>query len=167
MKSIAIEELNKYVNPLTVRSDPAILVATDGRETNGLTIGWASFGTLWHKYSASVYIHKSRYSKHIFDNAEYFAICFFDDKYKDKLKYFGTVSGKDEDKMVNGGLTVETGEAAPYFAESRVVVLCKKMGQCDFNAESCDETVWDWYHKDGVHTQYMGEIVKILVAETL
>lgn len=165
MKSIDLEKMYDYLDPLAIRSNPAILMATDGKETNGLTVGWASFGILWRKIAASVYIHKTRFSKHIFDNAEYYAICYFDDDCKDQIQYFGTVSGRDENKIEKTRLTLVAGEEAPYFAESKLVVICKRMGQCDFDADSCEASVQDWYKKDGVHTQYMGEIVKILVKE--
>lgn len=165
MKEIKTEELIQYINPMSMKSNPAIALASDGKETNGLTIGWAGFGVLWQKLCATVYVHKVRYSKHIFDGAEYFSVCFFEKEYKEAIKYFGTVSGRDENKMEKSGLTPVSDDLAPYFAESSVVVLCRKMGQCDFSADSCDAGVKDWYWKDGVHTQYMGEIVKVLVKE--
>lgn len=62
-------------------------------------------------------------------------------------------------------MTLVADEEALYLAESRLVVLCKKMGQCDFDVNSCEASVRDWYLKDGIHTRYMGEIVKVLVRE--
>ena len=64
---------------------PAIAIASDGNETNGLTIGWAGFGVLWRKPMATVYVHKTRYSKHIFDQAKYNSICFMDQEHKNQL----------------------------------------------------------------------------------
>lgn len=162
MREIEIKELNNFVDPMSIKEKPAIALASDGNETNGLTIGWLGLGALWRKYSATVYVHKTRYSKHIFDNAKYFSICFLKDENKDTLKYFGTVSGKDENKMEKCGLTV-INDVAPYFAESRLVILCRTMGKSDFDLNEVDEGVKEWYSKDGVHTQYYGEIIKILV----
>lgn len=140
---------------------PAIAVATDGSRTNGLTIGWAGFGVLWNKQAATVYIHKKRYSKEIFDNAEYFSICFTADK--NQIKYFGTVSGRDENKMEKCGMTVNNKNLAPYFEESDVVIICRIMGKSDFCVSAVDTGVTPWYKSEGVHTQYYGEIVKVLV----
>ena len=39
-------------------------------------------------------------------------------------------------------------------------VQCKVMGKSDF-----DENVYEWYQKEGVHSQYYGEIVKVLVKD--
>lgn len=164
MREVAVNELSKYVDPVNMRSDPAIALASDGKETNGLTIGWLSTGTLWSKPCCTVYVHKTRYSKHIFDGAEYFSVCFLKSENRSVVGYFGRVSGRDENKMKNCGLTVET-DGAPYFAQSRVVILCKVMGKSDFDPASVDTGVSGWYQKEGVHTQYYGEIVKVLVSE--
>ncbi|MDO4940538.1 MAG: flavin reductase [Erysipelotrichaceae bacterium] len=164
MKEIEITELNKYVDPLSIGNDPAIVMVSDGNETNGMTIGWAGFGVLWKKLMATVYIHKLRYSKHIFDNAKYFAICFMKPEHKEIVKYFGTASGKNENKIERCGLEI-INDTAPYFKDSRVAVICRKMGQSDFDINHVDEGVEAWYQKDGVHSQYYGEIVKVYVSD--
>ena len=51
------------------------------------------------------------------DTAQYYSICFLDSQYADTIKYFGTVSGKDENKMKNCGLNVVQ-DLAPYFENS-------------------------------------------------
>ena len=53
---------------------------------------------------ATVYVHKTRYSKHIFDHAKYYSICFMDQEHKNQLGYFGRVSGRDENKMEKCGM---------------------------------------------------------------
>ena len=165
MKEINKYDLCNYVDPMATGKDWAIAVASDGTRTNGLTIGWAQFGTLWGKLAATVYIHKTRFSKQVFDGAEYYAICFMKPEQKAVMDYFGNVSGRDEDKMKNCGIEVETGDVAPYFKDSRVVVLCRVMGRSDFDPNSADENVKAWYQREGVHTLYHGEIVKVLVSE--
>ena len=165
MKEIKVENLFQYINPMKLNTEPAIALASDGKETNGLTIGWAEFGRLWRKPAMTVYVHKARYSKHIFDGADYYSVCFMEPEQKNVLGYFGTVSGRDENKMKNCGLTVLEEDGVPYFAESRAVVICRIMGRNDFDVFSCDDGVKEWYLKDGVHTLYHGEIIKVLVKE--
>lgn len=164
MKQVEVRELVNYVDPMSLEEEPAIIIASDGIETNGMTIGWAGFGILWRKYMATVYVHKQRYSKHIFDNAKYYSICFMKNEQKDIVKYFGSVSGRNENKMEKCGLTILE-DVAPYFKEARAVVLCRVMGKSDFDINNVDEGVKDWYDKEGVHSQYYGEIVKVLVNE--
>lgn len=164
MREIEIHELTKYINPFSLEKEPAITMASANTITNGMTIGWLGLGILWRKYCATVYIHKQRYSKQIFDKADYFSICFMSEKYKDTVKYFGTVSYRDENKIEKCGLEV-INDLAPYFKDSKVVIICKKMGQSDFDINSVDDGVKAWYLKDGVHSQYYGEIIKVLVNE--
>lgn len=114
---------------------------------------------------ATVYVHKTRYSKHIFDQAKYNSICFMDQEHKNQLGQFGCVSGRDENKMEKCGTTVNNEDVAPYFKESSVVILCKVMGKSDFDSKSVDEHVYEWYQEEGVHSQYYGEIVKVLVKD--
>ena len=76
---------------------------------------------------ATVYVHKTRYSKHIFDHAKYYSICFMDQEHKNQLGYFGRVSGRDENKMEKCGMTVNNQDVAPYFEESSVVILWVKV----------------------------------------
>lgn len=49
MKEIEVKGLIKYINPFELNVKPAIAIACDGKEINGLTIGWAGFGVLWIK----------------------------------------------------------------------------------------------------------------------
>ncbi len=161
LKEISVSELCRYINPMNMEQDCAIAMASDGKEADGLTIGWAGFGVLWGKPTATVYVHETRYSRHIFDNAEYFSISFPEDK--NLIRYFGTVSGRDEDKLAGKNISYDA--EAPYLLDSRVVILCRIMGKSRFDKDSVDEGVKDWYAKSGVHTQYYGEILKVLVSE--
>ena len=166
-------------NIMDLAADWGLICADDGTERNSMTIGWGATGILWRKPVFSVYIHRSRYSKHIFDAAEYFSVCILTgenrEAHLDALKYLGSVSGRDEDKIAGAaqrGLSWasatlgEDGEGPriPYFAESDYVVLCRKMGQTDYNLDtmSPDAPVYGWYQRDGVHTVYEGEIFGVL-----
>lgn len=163
MRQIDIKDLSSYVKPFDMEEDAAIAVATDGKETNGLTVGWAGFGILWSKPCLTLYVHKTRYSKHIFDNAKYCSLCFMPKDLKNQVEYYGRVSGRDENKIQKCGMKLNTEDVAPYFEESRAVILCRIMGKSDFDVNNVDSRVLSWYQKDGVHTQYYGEIVKVLV----
>lgn len=162
MKEVDLNNINQVINPFSTEDKPAIALACDNFRTNGLTIGWASYGILWNKLTATVYVHKQRFSKQIFDKAEYFSICYVEDKAQ--IKYFGTVSGRDEDKIKNCGMKINLSEKAPFFNESKLVIICKIMGKSDFDPNSVDSSVSAWYKRDGVHTLYYGEIVKVLTA---
>lgn len=164
-KEISYKEIDEYKDVFSLFSEDGIAYADDGQEGDGLTIGWGSLGILWSKPVVSVYIHKTRYSKVIFDKADSFSVMFFDEGFADKIKYFGTVSGRDEDKVEGAGFTLIEGDIAPYFKEAKLAILAKKIGQSDFDPAHVDNRVKDWYAKSGVHTIYYGHIQKVLVRE--
>ena len=86
-------------------------------------------------------------------------------EHKNQLGYFGRVSGREENKMEKCGMAVNNEDVAPYFEESSVIVLCKVIGKSDFDSKSVDENVYEWYQEEVVHSQYYGEIVKVLVKD--
>ena len=59
-------------------------------------------------------------------------------------------------------MTFNNEDVATNFEESSVIVLCKVIGKSDFDSKSVDENVYEWYQEEGVHSQYYGEIVKVL-----
>lgn len=67
--------------------------------------------------------------------------------------YFGIASGRDVDKFAVTGLTPAKSEHvdAPYVAEFPLVLECKVVH----------------IHELGLHTQFVGEIVNVLVDETM
>ena len=89
---------------------------------------------------------------------------FFDEKYRDALKLCGSKSGRDIDKVAETGLTPTfTEDGIPYFAEAKLVLVCKKMYAQFLNAESIvdNDAVDKWYDND-FHKMYISEIVGVL-----
>lgn len=167
-KEIKLEDLEKYKNVFDLFGDSAVALANNGKKTNGLTIAWGSLGVLWNKPTCVVYVHETRYSRIIFDEADSFAVCFFGAEYGPQLDYFGRVSGRDVDKIKDSGLLLKEESGIPYFAEAELVIFCRKMGQSQFDATKINEMrIKKWYEKDGVHTIYYGEIIKVLARKAL
>ncbi|MBO4540797.1 MAG: flavin reductase [Bacilli bacterium] len=164
-KEISIQEIAEYKDPFSLFADWAAASAKGKEKANSLLIGWGGLGILWSKPCCTVYIHESRYSKKIFDEADSFSVCFFSrERFAKELAYLGKVSGRGEDKMSGCGLTAKEEKGIPYFEEAELVIFCKKMGQSKFDPEkiSSPERIIEWYRKDGVHTLYFGEIIKVL-----
>ena len=59
---------------------------------------------MWGKNVAFVVIRPTRYTKEFVDAADTFSLAFLDESYRKTLNYFGTVSGRDEDKIKASGL---------------------------------------------------------------
>ena len=162
-KEIKLDEIAKYKDPFSLFSSRALAASSSKKGSNALTIGWGGIGTLFSLPCCTIYINKKRYSKIIFDEADYFSVCFFNDEYNEVLdKFYGTLSGKDVDKMNNGPLKVIDIDGVPAFKEAELIIICKMMAKSDFDVDKIYiPRIESWYRKDGVHTIYHGQIIKV------
>ena len=162
-EEIEFGRIREYKDPIALFGEGAVTMVRKGETANPMMIAWGSLGVLWGVPTLSVYIHKVRYSKHLFDEADRFAVCWFGKEYERQVAYFGRASGKDEDKAAKSGLTLKEKEGYFYFEEAELVVFCKKVGQTDFDPDKVAiPGIANWYAKDGVHSIYCGQIEKVL-----
>ena len=162
-KEISAKELSD--NPFQLIGDEWMLVtATSNNRTNTMTASWGGLGFMWKKDVAFIVIRPQRYTKEFIDNSDTLSLSFFDSSFKKKLSYLGTVSGRDEDKIANSGLTLNTSDDAPYFEEARLVLECKKLFSQPMEADSFldEDIIKTWYPDSDYHTLYIVEITKAL-----
>lgn len=132
---------------------------------NTMTASWGMMGEIWHKEAVTIYVRQSRYTKEFIDAQDYFTISLFDG-HKKALGLLGTKSGRDGDKIAEAGFTVEEIEGQPAFAESKCVLICKKMYQDDIKLADMSQEVNDQFYPDGdCHTMYIGEVLSAYVRE--
>ena len=166
-KEITPEELKE--NPFQlIGKDWGLVTVNAEDKVNMMTISWGGVGIMWNKPVAYTFIRPQRYTFDFIEDGEYFAISFLPDGYREQLSFCGTKSGRDFDKVKETGLTPICDEKAPYFAESKVVVICRKMYAQSLNSESVvDKSVFSSYAPDGsdFHKMYISEIEKVLVKE--
>lgn len=144
----------------------ALVVVDDGKEDNAMTIAWGGIGILWSKEVCSVYVKDVRYTKHMLDQSEYFSVSFFDDKYKDVLAYMGKVSRKDEDKITTSKMTRDYVDNVLVLKEAKVTLIMKKIYQIDLEtSQVTDPSILKYYPNGEYHTQYIGEVIKVLIDE--
>ncbi|MCR4680231.1 MAG: FMN-binding protein [Bacteroidales bacterium] len=140
-----------------------LLCSGDKQNSNAMTIGWGSLGTLWgRRPTVTVYVAEKRYTREYMDKYEYFTIMHFPDNRV--VDYMGTHSGRDGDKAQALGLhTLYTENGTPYYAEADLVIECRMM----YGGEQFDPK---YYRSDvprkryenfpaGIHFQYIGEVV--------
>ena len=96
-----------------------------------------------------------------------YSVCFFDEAYREELSYLGRVSGKDEDKIRNSGLTVAFVDGTPYFEQAQTVLICKKLysQKLEKAAFLAPEIPQKAYAGDDYHTMYISEILSLYQAE--
>lgn len=132
-------------------------------DMNTMTASWGGLGVLWNKPVSTAYIRPSRYTMEFIEREAYYSLCFFDESYREALTFCGRHSGRDTDKIAQTGLTPCYGEAAPYFEEAELVLICRKLYTQDMDpAGFVDSALEDNYHGTDYHRQYIGEIVKVL-----
>lgn len=140
------------------------ITAGDSVKVNTMTASWGGVGVLWRKNVAFIFVRDSRYTKEFIDSHDTFSLNFFDNDQKAALKYFGMVSGRDEDKIANVRMNVNFKYDTPYIDEARIVVLCKKLSKTSLSPEQIlDKSILDECYGDhDFHTMYVGEIVELM-----
>ncbi|WP_048190075.1 flavin reductase family protein [Methanobacterium sp. SMA-27] len=99
----------------------------------------------------SISLQKQRYTLKNIVEREAFTISIPSEEYVTESDYFGIVSGKDEDKFLESGLTHVKSKIvdAPYVKEFPLILECKLVHTVDL----------------GMHTQFTGEIMDVKVDE--
>lgn len=170
MKEIQISELN--INPITMISDEWMLI-TAGTEDgyNTMTASWGHIGSIWGHgrggATTCVYIRPQRYTKEFVDREELYTLCVFPPEYKKALGYLGSHSGRDEDKVAKVGLTPVFSDGTTFFAEAKLVFVCRKLYRAPLIEEGFldRKIIEDNYPNRDYHDLYIGEILKIYVNE--
>lgn len=165
---ITTEYFNK--NPFDlIGKEWMLITALKDHKVNTMTASWGGLGVMWGKKAAYIVVRKSRYTKEFIDGAESFSLSFFSEDYKDTLKYLGTVSGRDENKIANAHLHVQLHEGAdkletPFMDEANMVMICKKMYAGEISKDGfLVPGIWEqWYRDEDYHVLYIGEITDIL-----
>lgn len=141
-----------------------LVTAGTGKNMNTMTIGWGLCGIMWSKPVALVAVKPERYTHQFMEENDYFTISFFDPKYQPEMILCGTKSGRDIDKVKETGLQVITEDHYTYFEEASLVIFCKKIYSSSFLDEGFKdrEIVTKRYPDHSFHTEYYGEIMKVL-----
>lgn len=165
MREILPKDLDK--NVFNLIGNEWMLVAAQNEEgkVNAMTASWGGLGVMWGKNVCYVVIRPQRYTKEFVDNSEGFSLTFYEEDKKEMLGYMGRVSGRDEDKIKNAGLTTIVEEGIPYFEEAKITLLCKKLfkQRLSENAVLDKEILDKWYPNEDMHYLYIAEIEKVLV----
>ena len=149
-----------------IGKDWMLITASDEKKVNAMTASWGNMGVIWGKPVCTVYIRPQRYTYSLIEESERFSLSFLDEKYRDALKLCGTLSGRDCDKLERAGLASTMLDGVPTIAQSRLVIICKKLYADDIRPDKfiCDEPLAN-YKANDFHRFYICEIEKVLIAE--
>lgn len=171
MREISFSELK--FNPFELIGKEWMLV-TAGNVQNGyntMTASWGHLGSIWGHGNGGatcvIYVRPQRYTKAFVDREPVFTLTFFDESYRSALGYLGSHSGRDGDKVAHVGLTPVFSDDTTYFAEAKLVLICKKLYQAPLLEEHflSREVVEQSYPKRDFHDLYIASIEKVLVQD--
>lgn len=166
LKEINIAELN--ASPYNLfNKDWALLTSGDSKSFNTMTVSWGGVGILWGKNVATVYVRKSRYTLEFMDKFDYFSLTFGGNEMRKALTFCGKNSGRDFDKVKETGITPVLDEKVPYFAEGKLILICKKLYRQEMTADAfIEKSIIDKDYSDNdYHIVFIGEIEKALIKE--
>ena len=165
-KEIKSEELER--NPFKmIGKDWMVVTAEKENKINMMTASWGGVGVMWGKNVAFVVIRPQRYTKEFIDASDTFSLSFYDESYRKTLNYLGSISGRNEDKVINSGLTICHEDEIPFFEEANMAILCKKMFAQEIKPDSFiqQDLIEKWYPNADFHTLYIAEIIKMIVKD--
>lgn len=165
-KEIDIKEL-KFSPFEKIGKEWMLITSGNSQDFNTMTASWGGLGVLWNKSVAFAFIRPSRYTFEFCEKEEYFTLSFYGEEYRSALTFCGRNSGRDVDKCGKTGLVPRFDEAAPYFEQADLVLVCKKLYAQNMEKDQvCDESVLENYApSEPMHKVYVGEIIKAIVKE--
>ncbi len=160
------------IDPCLIKDNAFKLIALDWmlvtagniKSFNTMTASWGAFGELWHKNICICFVRPVRYTYGFMEEAKTFTLSFFEEKYRHVLKFCGTESGRDVDKIAETKIMpVETESGSVYFAEARLVMECRKIYFHDINpANFLDPSIEKQYPDRDYHRMYIGQVIQCL-----
>lgn len=139
-------------------------LVVSGEKPNLMTASWGFIGVMWNKKVAIVPIRNTRYTKEFVDKTGEFTMSIpYGKDMSGALKYCGTKSGRDTDKIKDLNLKMVKAKKVNTY----VVEGCGKYFECKvlcclpLNAVNCPDEIKNAYYGDGnFHNFYFAEIVE-------
>lgn len=150
-----------------IENDWMLVTTRRGDTVNTMTASWGSFGIMWNKPVAFLFIRPQRFTRELLDASETFSLSFMPAEYRKELAYCGKISGYEEDKIKHCGFTLGAENDCTYIEQSETVILCKKIFRQHMEPEAVvhEENIVNNYSRQDFHYIYAGEITSILVRE--
>ena len=131
---------------------------------NTMTASWGGLGQLWQKRVAFVFVRPQRHTWTFMENSGMFTMSFFNEEYREALKYCGSRSGMNVDKAAETGLTAfEPSPGTTAFEEAGLMHDTVGAFYQDIEpVRFLDDELDSLYPEKGYHRMYVGAIEKVL-----
>jgi flavin reductase (DIM6/NTAB) family NADH-FMN oxidoreductase RutF len=149
-----------------IGDDWMLITAGTPESYNTMTASWGTLGILWNLPVAICFIRPQRYTYIFAERSSHYTLSFFEENYRDALRFCGSKSGRDYDKAAETGLkpiTTDLGNVS--FDQARLILECKKLYNDDLKPEHfiAKELINKNYPKKDFHRFYLGEVVNVLI----
>lgn len=128
----------------------SVVSAKSGGRVNGMTAAWAA-PVSFEPPLVAVNIAPSRATHEMIAESGKFVLNLLAEDQKKLAEYFGSASGRDTDKFVEGGVEYEPGESTG----APVITGCVASLECEL-----DDSI-----KAGDHTIFVGRVVNVITSE--
>ena len=140
-----------------------LITAGDIKSLNTMTASWGGMGIMWNKNVATVVVRPQRKTLEFLNSSDYFTISFYDEEHRDILKYCGSHSGHNEDKITNSGLVPVAIDSSVTFEQASITLVCKKLFVQQLDKDCfIDKSLLSNYPNKDYHYSIVGEIVKAI-----
>ena len=153
-------------NPFSMIKDDGFLIsAVKGSSTALMTAGWGLMGILWNKPVVTVYVRPSRYTFDFLKSGEKFTLSFFPEDRRDILRYCGSHSGHNEDKLSAISLRDSRIEDYIVYDEAVLTFACRKIYMREMDERLVlDKSITETYYADkDVHWSFSGLIEHVYI----
>ncbi len=166
MKEINIRQVRDNVVS-AIADEWMLITAGDQDGYNTMTASWGMMGELWGDDAVTCYIRPQRYTAEFVRSNDYFTLSFYGEEQKAIHSVCGSKSGRDVNKAELAGLTPDFSEAAPFFKQARLVLVCRKLysGKIDPEGFNDKEIIDRCYPLSDYHEFFVGKIEKVLVKD--
>jgi Conserved protein/domain typically associated with flavoprotein oxygenases, DIM6/NTAB family len=153
-------------NIIKMLSEDWMLITAGNKDKfNMMTASWGGLGFLYEKPVAFCFINPTRYTYQLMENNDTYTLSFYTETYRDILKYCGSKSGKDVDKVKGSGLTpITTPTGSKAFSQAWLIIECRKMVAQSLQSESiADKSLKESWTGKQMHKMFIGEIINVWV----
>ncbi len=172
MSKITVDHTDYLAGMIKVMREDGLLMVTTGADgkPNVMTIGWGTVGTLWSHPVFVVLVRPSRYTYSRLEEVGEFTINVPSKELAKAALHCGTVSGRDNDKFKDMGLTPVQGRKVkvPVIQECVMHYECRIVHENDVIPETLDKAIIKGAYPQGdFHKIYYGQILVTYADENI
>jgi|YNPMSStandDraft_1061717.scaffolds.fasta_scaffold06205_6 flavin reductase (DIM6/NTAB) family NADH-FMN oxidoreductase RutF len=147
-----------------------LIFVGDLKENNIMTASWMSFGILWNYPVVNIYIRPTRYTYNLIEKNDFFSVSFFNDNYNDKLKFCGTKSGRNINKvkecdfnLILKDFFIDRNKSFkfPIIKEAEIIFICQKIYFQDIDKNNFLIPEINKNYNNDYHRCYIGKILTV------